>query len=178
MGVAGTLVSKNLVGRCGLYCGFCLIYRAGKDSEKLRRAVARRSKCKPEDVRCEGCQTVLVDGWNNARWSKNCKIIKCQEAKGVKFCYECDVYPRCKRFHSIADHSLKRGEDLMANLEKIKAGKVEEWLEEEDREWRCSKCGNLFPCILMSVTGVVLTSERPRSARACGYGFCWDEFCI
>jgi hypothetical protein len=54
--VAGTLVSKNLVGRCGLYCGFCLIYRAGKDSEKLRRAVARRSKCKPEDVRCEGCQ--------------------------------------------------------------------------------------------------------------------------
>lgn len=141
MGVAGTLVSKNLVGRCGLYCGFCLIYRAGKDSEKLRRAVARRSKCKPEDVRCEGCQTVLVDGWNNARWSKNCKIIKCQEAKGVKFCYECDVYPRCKRFHSIADHSLKRGEDLMANLEKIKAGKVEEWLEEEDRKWRCPKCG-------------------------------------
>jgi hypothetical protein len=54
MGVAGTLVSKNLVGRCGLYCGFCLIYRAGKDSEKLRKSVARRSKCKPEDIRCEG----------------------------------------------------------------------------------------------------------------------------
>ena len=33
------MVNKNLVGRCGLYCGFCLIYRAGKDSEKLRRAV-------------------------------------------------------------------------------------------------------------------------------------------
>ena len=79
--MAGTLVSKNLVGRCGLYCGFCLIYRAGKDSEKLRKSVARRSKCKPEDIRCEGCQTVLVDGWDNARWGKNCKIIKCQEAK-------------------------------------------------------------------------------------------------
>ena len=34
--MVGTLVDKNLVGRCGLYCGFCLIYRAGKDSEKLR----------------------------------------------------------------------------------------------------------------------------------------------
>jgi rubrerythrin len=30
----------------------------------------------------------------------------------------------------------------MENLEKIKVGKVEEWLEEEDEKWRCRKCGN------------------------------------
>jgi ssDNA-binding Zn-finger/Zn-ribbon topoisomerase 1 len=121
---------------------------------------------------------VLVDGWENARWGKNCKIIKCQEAKGVRFCYECDVYPDCKRFRSIADHSLKRGEDLVANLAKIKAGKVEEWLEEEDKKWRCPKCGNPFLYTSMSATGAVQTLEKLRAVRACGYGFCWDRFCI
>jgi len=38
------LVDKNLVGRCGLYCGSCLIYRAYKDSEQLRQKIAKREK--------------------------------------------------------------------------------------------------------------------------------------
>ena len=72
----------------------------------------------------------------------NCRIVKCLEAKGLDFCYECDDYPECEKFHGIADHLVSRGEDLMENLEKIKAGKVDEWLEEEDTKWRCPKCGN------------------------------------
>ena len=64
----------------------------------------------------------------------------CLEAKGLNFCYECDTYPNCEKFHRVADYALKRGENLVENLAKIKAGKVEEWLEEEDRKWRCPKC--------------------------------------
>jgi hypothetical protein len=66
------LVNENLVGRCGLYCGACIIYRAGKDSEKLRRTVAEKENCKPDEIRCEG-------------WGKNCKIVKCLEAKRLVF---------------------------------------------------------------------------------------------
>ena len=137
------LVSKNLAGRCGLYCGACIIYRAYKDSEELRRTVADREKCKPEDIRCEGCQTVLSNGWNveGQEWGKNCKIVKCLEAKGLDFCYECDTYPNCEKFRGIAEWCLKKGENLVENLDKIKAGNVEEWLEEEERKWRCQKCG-------------------------------------
>jgi len=29
----------------------------------------------------------------------------------------------------------------MENLKKIETGKVEEWLEEEDKKWRCRGCG-------------------------------------
>lgn len=135
------MINKNLVGRCGLYCGACIIYRAYKDSEQLRKNVAEREKCKPEDIRCEGCQTVLTDGWNiEETWGKNCKIIMCLESRGLKYCYECDVYPNCERFHEIADSCLKDGENLMENLNKIKTGKVEEWLEAEDKKWRCQKC--------------------------------------
>jgi hypothetical protein len=81
------LVNENLVGRCGLYCGACIIYRAGKDSEKLRRTVAEKENCKPDEIRCEGCQTALANGWDieGEGWGKNCKIVKCLEAKRLVF---------------------------------------------------------------------------------------------
>ena len=137
------LVNKNLVGRCGLYCGSCMIFRAYKDSEELRNRVAEEKNCGPEEIRCEGCQTVLIDGWDlkGEQWGRNCRIIRCLETKGVAFCYECDTYPDCKKFHVIADYCLKRSEDVMENLRRIKAGEVDEWLEAEDRKWRCKKCG-------------------------------------
>jgi len=136
------LVSKNLVGRCGIYCGSCIIYGAYKDSEQLRKRVAERENCKPEDVRCEGCQTVLTNGWESKEWGKNCKIVNCLEAKGLEFCFECDVYPKCERFRDLAGHCLeKHREDLVNNLKKIETGEVEEWLEGEDKKWRCQKCG-------------------------------------
>jgi len=83
----------------------------------------------------------LTNGWNSKEWGKNCRIVKCLEAKGLDFCYECDIYPNCKEFRALADHSLKYGESLAENLEKTKAGEVEEWLEEEAEKWRCLKCG-------------------------------------
>ena len=142
------LVNRNFVGRCGLYCGACLVYRAYKDSEQLRQKIAEEEKCESDEIRCEGCQTVLTDGWESKEWGKNCKIVACLEAKGLHFCYECDTYPECEKFHGIADYLLKRGENLMENLEKIKAGKVEEWLEEEDGKWRCWKCGKSISAYL------------------------------
>jgi 8-oxo-dGTP pyrophosphatase MutT (NUDIX family) len=117
-----------------------LVYRAYKDSERLRQEIAEEEKCKPEEIRCEGCQTVLTDGWESKEWGKSCKIVACLEAKGLDFCFECDAYPKCERFHEIADHLLTRRESLMENLEKIKTGKVEKWLEDEDRKWRCAEC--------------------------------------
>jgi hypothetical protein len=135
------MVNRNLVGRCGIYCGSCIIYRAYKDSEQLRQRVAERNNCEPGEIRCEGCQTVLTNGWNSQEWGKNCRIVKCLEAKGLDFCYECDIYPNCKEFRALADHSLKYGESLAENLEKIKASEVEEWLEEEAEKWKCLKCG-------------------------------------
>ncbi|MCL6578791.1 MAG: DUF3795 domain-containing protein [Candidatus Bathyarchaeota archaeon] len=137
------MVNKNLVGRCGLYCGACIIYRASKDSDQLRMNVAERMKSKPEEIRCEGCQTVLKDGWNvkSEEWGKNCKIIRCLRAKGLDFCYQCSIYPNCEKFLEIANSCLKHGENLIENLERIKTGQVEEWLEEENRKWKCRKCG-------------------------------------
>ena len=135
------MVNRNLVGRCGIYCGSCIIYGAYKDSEQLRQRVAERDNCEPGEIRCEGCQTVLADGWNSKEWGKNCRIVKCLEAKGLDFCYECDTYPNCQKFRDLADSCVRHGEQLMENLSKIESGRVEEWLEDEEKKWRCLKCG-------------------------------------
>lgn len=134
------LVNKNFVGRCGLYCGTCLVYRAYKDSEQLRAKIAKEEDCRPEEIRCQGCQTVLINGWNSKEWGRNCGIVKCQESKGLKFCYECDAYPDCEKFHRIADGLHKRGVDLLENLTRIKAGQTDEWLKDQEEKWRCRKC--------------------------------------
>ncbi|MFQ6085224.1 MAG: DUF3795 domain-containing protein [Candidatus Bathyarchaeia archaeon] len=135
------MVNKNLIGRCGLFCGTCPIYRAYEDSRKLQEALAKEYNCSPEDVRCEGCQVVMEEGWaGDENWGKNCKIIKCLDARGLNFCYECDVYDQCERFGDLFESTLKYGENLRKNLERIKVGEAEQWLAEEEKRWRCPNC--------------------------------------
>lgn len=136
------MVDRNLVGRCGLYCGTCLVYRAHKDSAQLKEEMAKKLRCKPEAISCEGCQTVLTKGWNTKGWGRNCIIVSCLEDKGFDFCYECSIYPNCRKFNRVAGYLLKRGENLIENLSKIKAGKVDEWLGEEEEKWQCPTCDN------------------------------------
>ena len=61
--------------------------------------------------------------------------------KELKFCYECDTYPDCEKFQEICRSELRHGEDLMKNLDRIKAGDMEKWLEEEEEKWVCKECG-------------------------------------
>jgi len=137
------MISHDLVGRCGLYCGACIIYRAYKDSAELRQRIAEREGFKPEDIHCEGCQKALSEGWDaeNQPLGKNCKTVQCLETKGLRFCSECDSYPKCDRFLEIAESCQKQDENLIENLKKIQSGQVEEWLEEEAGKWKCRKCG-------------------------------------
>ncbi|MEW6684683.1 MAG: GNAT family N-acetyltransferase [Candidatus Edwardsbacteria bacterium] len=141
-GEGGVGYRQNLVGRCGLYCGACEIYRAYKDSEKLREEIASKHHCLPEEVRCEGCQTLEISGWAyDKEWGKNCKIAKCLNSKNLKYCYECAGYDYCKTFGDFANICLKLGVDLRKNLKMIKKGKVDRWLEEQEKKWRCAECG-------------------------------------
>lgn len=61
-------------------------------------------------------------------WGKKCKTIRCLEGKGLRFCYECDAYLNCDKFRELSDPCLRLGMNLMENLDKIKAGRAEEWL--------------------------------------------------
>lgn len=138
-----SLGDKDLVGRCGLYCGACGIYRAYKDGGEYLERLADFFKCPPEKVRCEGCQVLTPECWGN-----ECKIVKCLNGKGFQFCYECSDYDghTCQRFEKFSSEYLKEDKvDLRANLARIKAGEVNAWLEESAEKFRCIHCGKPLP---------------------------------
>ncbi len=137
------MADLNLVGRCGLYCGHCSVYRAYKDSRSVQEEIAERKGCLPEEVRCEGCSAMELSGWAMEDcWGKNCPIYKCLNARKIQFCFECAAYETCEKFARHARMNLKELRiDLRENNRMIKAGRVEEWLEIEDEKWRCPECG-------------------------------------
>ena len=133
---------EDLVGRCGLYCGACSIYRAYKDNGEYLVRLAKRFKCPTEKVRCEGCQILTPKCWGN-----DCKIVQCLRNKNYEFCYECPKYEdhSCKKYEKLAKGYLEDNVDIRANLEKIKSGKVKEWLRESRKRFRCPYCKKPLP---------------------------------
>lgn len=137
------MVNKNLIGRCGLYCGICTVYRAYKDSKELQGKLAEKHGCLPEEVRCEGCQALGTYPWTyEKQWGSNCKIVKCLNAKRLTFCFEFSDYDTCQKHAELAESCSGLEMDLRASLQMIQEGKDEEWLLEQDKRWRCPKCGN------------------------------------
>jgi len=137
------MINKNLIGRCGLYCGTCPIYRAYKDSKELQGKLSEKYGCLPEEVRCEGCQALSTYPWTyEKQWGSNCKIVKCLNANKLIFCFECSDYNTCKKHTKLAESCSGLEMDLRANLQMIQEEKDEEWLLEQDKRWRCTKCGN------------------------------------
>jgi len=133
----------DLVGRCGLYCGACSIYRAYKDGDEYRKKLAEFFKCPPEKVRCEGCQVLTSECWGN-----DCKIVRCLSSKGFNFCYECPQFDdkSCEKFEKLAKGYLEEDNvDLRANLAIIKSGQVKAWLKERIERFKCPYCGKPLP---------------------------------
>lgn len=133
----------DLVGRCGLYCGACGIYRAYKDGGAYRRKLAEFFKCQPEKVRCEGCQVLTSECWGN-----DCKIVRCLDSKGLNFCYDCPQLDdeSCEKFERLAKGYLEDDNvDLRGNLARIKVGQVDAWLRESRERFKCASCGEPLP---------------------------------
>jgi hypothetical protein len=129
---------EDLVGRCGLYCGACGIYRAERDDQEWRKRLAEHFKCPIEKVRCAGCSALTPQCWGY-----ECKIVKCLNENGYQYCYECSQYRErsCDEFEQLSRRYLEDdGVNLRENLAQIEAGKVEEWLRHSEQFYRCPVC--------------------------------------
>jgi hypothetical protein len=138
------MVDVSLIGRCGLYCGYCSIFRSFKDSKSLQEKIAALYNCNIEDVRCDGCQTVDGYSWcQEKKYGGNCPIVKCLDLRNIVYCFECNEYLVCSRFNEFAEENLEKiGVDIEESLKTLKENGPEEWLTAQDKRWRCKKCGN------------------------------------
>jgi len=137
------MVDHSLVGRCGLYCGACGIYRAYRDGGEPRRVLAEQFKIPEDKVRCEGCSALTPECWGTG-----CKIVECLDGKGYGFCYDCPEHAAgsCEKYEKLSARYAKLNIDVRANLDRIRAGEAEGWLAEQDTRWRCSGCGRPVSC--------------------------------
>ena len=130
---------RALIGKCGLYCGACAVYRVARDGDGEAEKFAARFNCPVEKVKCNGCGDLLEDSWG-----LDCKIVSCLRDKGLKYCYECPEYDArsCEKYEHISQGYAEDGVDTRANLSSICEGREDEWLAEQRKFFTCSHCGN------------------------------------
>jgi hypothetical protein len=80
-------------------------------------------------------------------WGNGCKIVQCLNSRGFQFCYECSEYEKrtCEKYEKLAKDYLDSGEDMRANLTRIKRGEMKKWLRESEQKYKCPQCGKPLP---------------------------------
>ena len=133
-----------LIGRCGVYCGACCIYRAYKDGGDYLQQLGKFMDLAPDKIRCNGCQALTPDCD-----AYSCTIRLCLDSRGHQYCYECSEYKSytCSKFEKVAIKWDKDGIDLIENLELIRAGKIEELNKINEEKFRCKNCGKPLPAL-------------------------------
>jgi hypothetical protein len=132
------MMERHLIGRCGLYCGACTIYRAERDRAELRGRMAEHFKCKPEEIRCVGCNPE-----DPGCWTPNCNRSKCLMEKGFQNCADCpDARPEsCDWFAELRERYLARGFDVAESLALLRQAGPEGWLKRMEARYGCPACG-------------------------------------
>ncbi len=144
-------IKEELVAPCGMNCGICSNYLAYIND--LNRSQC--TGCRPSNKKCsylfEKCSGINHSLEGNT---------------GAMFCFECDQYP-CKEINRM-DRRYRENYKMSVkeNLEYIKKSGLVEFVAEQHKEHRCSKCDGLisihnrkcFKC--EAITKLVEKSER------------------
>ncbi len=154
---------QNLAAACGLYCGACFIYLAGKrgDSESLAWIATGLSeqlgqagsgmpplKKGPEvsedlgqilevkDLACEGCLSsgaVFVI-------CRVCAFRACALEKGLTHCSQCPDSP-CQELVDFSNDIFPHHDEVLANIRRQRDIGIDAWIAEQEERWRCPHCG-------------------------------------
>lgn len=113
-----------LHGYCGIYCGACptlLTTKAGNIDETRR---------------CYGCKSEKPTGF-----CATCGIKACAQGKGFEFCNQCGELKTCEFIQKVvADAQYPYGQCVLKNMEVIRATGLSQWLDMQDKRWRCPHC--------------------------------------
>jgi hypothetical protein len=90
-------MDRKLIGRCGKYCGECRIYVAFHSDDAMAvKVLAAEMGVGPDEIQCEGCQ-----GPADACYNAACKIIKCLDERGYRYCAQCAEINDCTKYAQI-----------------------------------------------------------------------------
>jgi hypothetical protein len=114
-----------LHGYCGVFCGACPV--------ALETKVGRVD----EDMQCYGCKSEKPTGY-----CATCGIKFCAQDKGYEFCGQCSELKTCELMRKfVSDPQYPYGQCVLKNMQKIREVGLPQWLEIQDKRWRCKTCG-------------------------------------
>lgn len=133
---------KYLAAPCGLYCGACSIYVAGKrgDSKRLEQMASSLAEylgrvLEVRDLACEGCLSDVV-----ALHCRDCALRSCAFEKGVTHCAQCSVFP-CKQIIDFNNDGMRHHGEVLDNIRHQRDIGIDAWIQEQEERWRCPHCG-------------------------------------
>jgi hypothetical protein len=120
-----------LIAPCGMNCALCSGYLALKNDLKGKGIrMIHCVGCRPRDKKC-------------AFLKKQCSKLSKGE---VTFCFECESFP-CNRLRTIDERYRSRYRmSMIENLQSIREHGIEKFLEEQEKSWKCQKCGEMICC--------------------------------
>jgi hypothetical protein len=133
------VVKMDVVGRCGIYCGACPIYRGTRGDEEAKKFARNVWKTPPNRMTCDGCHNIGL-----VSHGVDCPCRKCMDAKGHEYCNMCPEYSTyiCEIFESMNRYFVKKGENLRENLARVTSSGTDAWLAEQEAKWSCPSCSS------------------------------------
>ncbi|MFH1137969.1 MAG: DUF3795 domain-containing protein [Pseudomonadota bacterium] len=141
-------INPDFIAPCGLYCGVCAIYIAGRDhndkfKERLVNLYQGRAPGKgtlpnsenlsKEDIRCRGCLSDEL-----FMHCQQCEIRNCVREKGYVGCRQCAEFP-CRHIETFP---MAIGKKVMLRaIPYWREVGVEKWVEDEEARYICPECG-------------------------------------
>lgn len=133
---------QNLAAPCGLYCGACSIYVAGRrgDSKRLDQIATGMAQylgrpVEVEDLACEGCLSEVI-----ALQCRDCVLRACAFGKGLTHCAQCSDFP-CQQIIAFNNDGMPHHSEVLDNIQRQQVIGIDAWLEEQEERWRCPHCG-------------------------------------
>lgn len=118
-------ISPNMFAPCGMNCMVCYKHC---NTKKIKQT-------------CPGC---LNASNNSPSHCNKCKIKKCVNNKGIKYCYECIDFP-CKLINSLDSSYNKRyNESLIDNSLIVKESGLATLMSLHTSKYQCKKCGGIL----------------------------------
>ncbi|MFH1942801.1 MAG: DUF3795 domain-containing protein [bacterium] len=105
-------MKERQYGPCGLFC----------------------SACGASD--CDGCRSECVDDL-----VRQCKFRNCSKDRNVDFCCFCGDYP-CEGLRAFMNDKWPHHRTMEPNLQYIKNNGLKKWLQTQQQEWSCIRCGS------------------------------------
>ncbi|MCW3992246.1 MAG: DUF3795 domain-containing protein [Candidatus Bathyarchaeota archaeon] len=153
---------RNLAAPCGLFCGACSVYVAGKrgDTERLEqiagRAAARRGRqVSLTDLACDGCLSDVT-----ALYCGECALRHCVLERGWAHCAQCPDFP-CSQISDFNDDGRPHHGEVLDNIRRLRDIGLDAWIEEQRGRWRCPTCG----CAVEWYAGVCPDCDTPLSGH-------------